>query len=309
MTNLPSEIESALAERMAQVEMLTPDRIKSSRIAPGDIRVVQGLSHMEADSRLVLVLAVDGDNEFTEVLLVHTAPELACDIDVIVPRTIAASPYNIVVQADLRAVVWTWQLGAAVGWLETTVVRAINSLIRGGDDDGVTGTSEVRPTDLRTGLHLAGPSDPRWRLKEAEGEALRRLAKDCTGALLDRAVVWQLDPGLLRPELLNQAAAPLDVLEELLHWAMTRTLTVSDVDLVALDDAGALRVEVWDSLRDLASDVWTSLQDVILGAATGSTRGPVGLTRRVLTASHLRALGNATEEDVHVIGRVKAVRS
>jgi hypothetical protein len=302
MTTIPHALESALAKRKERVEKATNDRIHSNRIVLGDLRIVHGLSHVAPDSRLGLVIAVDGEDEFTEILLVHTAPELACDTDVVVPKTQAAAPYNIVVQTDLRAVVWTWQLGGAVGWVDGTVLRSLKSLAGGGVSDIPIRARDVTSTELATGPHLAEPSDPRWSFKQSEGEALRQLAEDCTTALLDRDLVWQVAPDLLRPELLDRADASLDVLTELLHWAKTRTLTVSDRALVELDNDGALSIDAWNSLEDLATDVWTSLQDVILGASTGVTRGNVGPARHLVTASHLPRSDVAEYDHVHVIG-------
>jgi hypothetical protein len=270
-------------------------------VVRGDIRVIHALSHLTADSRLGLVLSVDGPNEFAEVLLVHTANEFACGLDIVVPRKTASARFDIVIETDLRGVVWTWQLGAAFGWLDETALGAVTTA---GSDEL---PDDQRPADVRTGLRLAGPSDARWLFKEAEGEALRLLTEDCTAALLDRGLIWQVDPGLLRPELLHQARRPADVLEELLHWAMTRTLTVNEADLVALADSGALTIEAWDSLGDLGPDVWMSLQDVLLAAATGvAAPGP---SARLVTASHLRVAEDVTFEEVHVLALREAFRT
>lgn len=307
MIALPSAVEAALAAGLAQSKVASSDRIRSRLVTVGDFRVVQGLSHMATDARIGLVLTVDGDNEYAEVLLAHSAPEFACDSDVVVAKEVASSPYDIVVQRDLRAIVWIWQLGAAVGCLDATTLRELNATPPDAGDRSAPYLGGEGRNQLWTGLPLAGPSDPRWALKESEGQALRGLVEDCTNALLDRGLVWHVDPGLFRPDLLDGAEAPEDLLDELLHWTMTRTLTLSDDDLTMLDEAGALRVNAWEEMSDLRADVWTSLQDVVLGASTGVTLGPSRGRRCLLTASHLRGEHDDRYEHVYVIGRRRAV--
>lgn len=301
MSDLPPEVARALALRAERRSQPTDDHVRSGRIARGDLRIVQALSHVPADPRIGLVLAVDPDNEFADVLLVHTATELACDSDGVVSRTASASPYDIVVETDLRAVVWTWQLGASIGSVADRALDAIRSIAARSREGAGAPAGPIEVGGVYSGLPLAGPSDPRWSFKETEGHVLRRLSEDCTTALLDSGLVWQVDPGLLRPDLLDQAEASSDVLEELLHWVMTRKLTLTEADLEELDQVGMIDLDAWNALGDIGLDVWTALQQVLLDAASGrSTAVPSG--HCLLTAAHLSVGGDTSFEVVHVLG-------
>lgn len=301
MSDLPPGVARALESRAERRSQPTDVHVPSSRIARGDLRIVHALSHLPTDSRIGLVLDVDPDNEFTDVLLVHTAPELACDSDGVIPRWVSSAPYDVVVETDLRGVVWTWQLGASVGSLDDRALDAIRSIASRSREDSGASAELTEVGGVHSGLRLAGPADPRWSFKETEGHALRRLSEDCTTALLDSGLVWQVGPGLLRPDLLDRAEASGDVLDELLHWVMTRKVTLTEVDLEELDVLGFLDLDAWNAMGDLGLDVWTALQEVLLDAASGgSARIPSG--RCLLTAAHLTAGERTSFEVVHVLG-------
>jgi hypothetical protein len=307
VTEVSADVVQALAQREEKRTIQSHDRIRSHRVTRGDLRIISGLSHLSADARIGLVLAVDSHNEFTEVLLVHSATELACETDAVVPKATSSAPYDLVVQTDLRAVVWTWQLGAAVGWLDERTLAAISSISAGAPPGSPTLAGPAAAATVYSGTHLAGPTDGRWAFKEEEGDALRRLADDCTTALLDRGLVWRVDPGLLQPEWLDHADSPLDLLNELLHWAMTRTLTVADEDLDLLAESGALSVDAWRALGDMGLDVWTGLQEIFLGAASGAyVAGASG--HRLVTAGHLRRGDENEAEAVHFLCRRESIR-
>lgn len=308
MIGLPAEVAQALALRAERRSWPTREHVRSNRVTRGDLRLVQALAHRPSDPRIGLVLAVDPGNEFTDVLLVHTAPELACDTDGIVPPATSSAPYDIVVETDLRAVVWTWQLGASIGALDDRALDAIRSIAARSQEDMDASAEPTGVSDVYSGLRLAGPSDQRWSFKEAEGEVLRRLSEDCTTALLNSGLTWQVDPGLLRPDLLNQAESPSDVLEELLHWAMTRKLTLTEPDLEALVEFGVLELDAWKSLGDIGLDVWTALQQVLLDAASSESAARSS-GHRLLTAAHLRPVEDMTFEVVHLLGRREVART
>lgn len=143
-----------------------------SPIQRGDVRFAEGGGRVGP----VLVLAVDRLG-FADVLLMHTATEMACDIDLVVPRAVSEMTFDLVVEPDLRAMVWLWQLSPALGRLDDDVLDALTVQDPGGAP--------------WRGLPLAGPSDPRWQFKKDEGATLRILSRDCTRAMLalsDRTV-------------------------------------------------------------------------------------------------------------------------
>ena len=105
MTEVPMIVRSALAERGAartpeEQLLLLPDRV-----IEGDLRVMGSLAHEPAANRIGLVRRVYPADEFAEVCLVHSAPELATDHDVVLPAALISAPYDAVAQTDLRGVV------------------------------------------------------------------------------------------------------------------------------------------------------------------------------------------------------------
>lgn len=124
----------------------------SDDVCSGDLRFACGSGAV----RLVWVWRVDGD--VAVVMLVHTAIELACGTDFVVPAAVSGAPYAVVVESDLQGVVWVSQVGDLVGRVEP----------------GLIGREEAESGVCR-GLDLAGPADPRWAFKGEEGVEFRRL--------------------------------------------------------------------------------------------------------------------------------------
>ena len=302
MADVPAIVTSALSQRATA---RTPDAhgsVPLTRVYEGDLRVIESLAHRPADRRIGLVRRVDPVGEFAEVLLVHAAPELATDRDVVLPSDVSSAPYDAVVQTDLRGAVWILQLGKRFGRLAAPALAAVMAA------DDITEAGELpmapaaRPAELHTGIPLAGPLDRRWSFKESEGAALRALAADCTEALLDQELDWEVNPGLLQPELLDLADDPELLLIELLHWAQTRRLSLAHDDLERLLAAGALDLDTWLEFSDLGADLLMGLQEVLLRGATGVSSEARTDVRCMLTAAHLGATDREVPHDrVHYL--------
>lgn len=301
MTGLPAALVAALGELPSQPASGRA-AVTSSRVQRGDLRFASGLIGEPLDPRLVLVLSVDSQLDFADVLLVHTAAEMASDIDLVVPRSVSAAPYEVVVETDLRAVVWTIQLGPVVGRLDDVVISGL------GRD--TTSPNMGAPPELLRGLQMAGPADPRWGFKREEGAALRALSRDCTDALIDEGA-WLVDPGLLRPDLLDLADDPAALVVELVHWVDTRSLELTTAEIEVLLELGALDLDAWSAVGDLGLDIWTAIQDLVVNSATAATAAtaadassPATGSRRLLTATHLEAYASGASPDfVHYLGR------
>ncbi|MEX0663324.1 MAG: hypothetical protein WD598_00980 [Acidimicrobiia bacterium] len=307
MTEFPVILQEAANRRRREQPMTRQIQLQSKRIRRGDLRIVLPLEIGNSEPRLVLVLSVDSEREFADILFVHTASELACEVDGIVSPESSAAPYDIVVQTDLRGVVWTWQLGRAIGSLSNQMLDELDRATRVGATE--VGTYSPEST-VPVGPRLAGMTDPRWSFKETEGALLREITKDCTEALLDDGPSWVVNPGLLRPELFDRADDKSALIGDLVHWTRTRSLTVSAVDLEHLRELGALQSEEWSTFDDLAGDVWTALHGLVERAATAATpaksEAPKGL--RVVTAAHLDLAAFVSDpESVHYLGRKDAV--
>jgi len=307
MNEVPAVLKRALAERRTDEDILSVHQEDAARVIAGDLRIVTPLAHQQTDSQLVLVLKVVEDGEFADVMLVHSATEFATDHDAIVLAEDSATPYDVVVQTDLRSVVWVFQLGARVGYVPGAYVDAIVNWAAERDDESVARCNQV---GIHHGTRLTGLLDRRWAFKESEGNALRYLASDCIEALLDRGGIWRVHPDLLRPEHWDHADDAETVLGELVHWSATRELSVDDHDLESLLDTGALEVDSWARIGDLGADLLMSLQEVVLDAATGvRTHEEAGLLGW-LVAEHLDPvdLSDPTER-VHYLGVKELVPS
>jgi hypothetical protein len=295
MTQLPDALTAALREP-APRHAPAPPAVPSAWVQRGDLRFARGLPGKPLEPRLVLVLSVDSQLEFADVLLLHTATEMACEVDLVVPRSVSGVPYEVVVQTDLRGVVWTLQLGSAVGRLDDGAISALGR--------NATGPGSGAPTGLHWGLQMAGPADPRWGFKREEGAALRALSRDCTDALLDEGA-WLVDPGLLRPDLLDLADDPASLVVELVHWVETRSLELSKAEIEVLLELGALDTDTWAAIGDLGLDIWTAIQDLVVDSATAAdASSPDAGSHRLLTATHLEVYaGGAAPDFVHYLGR------
>ena len=308
MTDLPAVVTSAFAERDAARMPEARGTVLPDQVFEGDLRVIRSLSHRPTDRRIGLVLRVDSANEFAEILLVHTAPELATDRDVIIPSNETSAPYDAVVQTDLRGVVWTTQLDKRVGHLAELALASVKAV----DNSSMAGEhpmiSAAPMAELHTGIPLAGPLDRRWSFKESEGAALRALASDCTDALLDQGLTWEVNSGLLQPELLDLANDPELLLIELLHWEQTRHLSLTDDDLDLLLASGALELDTWLQLSDLGADLLMGLQELFLRVATGVSSEAQTEARCILTAAHLGATDHEVPNDrIHYLGAKEPV--
>lgn len=286
MSDVPPLVTSALTQRDRTPTPRAHGSVLPTRVSEGDLRVIESLAHRPTDHRIGLVLRIDSAHDFAEVLLVHAAPELATDRDVILPSAVTSAPYDVVVQTDLRGTAWLLQLGRRVGHVAEPTLAAVRATATSPDADGLSPAAAAPIAELHTGIPLAGPLDGRWSFKESEGSALRALAADCTEALLDQELDWEVNPGLLQPELLDLAEDPGLLLIELLHWTQTRRLSLTDAGLELLLTSGALRLDAWSQFSDLGTDLLACFQDVLLRAATGVSSEARTDVRRLLTAAH-----------------------
>ena len=180
-SGVPSEVVSALARhRRSGVEDHGPAR--TGVVCDGDLVVVRPVPSEKSDSRIALVLAADHGSGHAEVLLVHSASEMATACDAVLPSEAVSAPFDVVVQTDLRGVVWQAQTGRRVGRLDRRSLEFVRAIMGEGQ---IPAISDCSWSDMSTGIEMAGPLDGRWAFKESEGEALRALTADCTATMLD----------------------------------------------------------------------------------------------------------------------------
>ena len=299
MSGLPRELEVALTQRPRSKRAAPPVDIHSTRPSRGDLRAVKPVDGEDIEARLALVLSVDRESGFAEVMLVHTAPELACEMDAVIDPRVGITSYPVVIETDLRGVVWIEQLGRAAGRVDEDVLGALAAVAA-----RQASREQTDPTVVVTGTRLGGPADPRWSFKRAEGTALRELARDCTEAVLDEGAAWVVDPGVLQPELLALAADPVAVVTDLMHWIETRPVEVAETHLDQLLELGVFESNAWTSAGDMAADVVTALHLLIEQAATAgaTSRRSSPASWRVLTALHLDQTWSDELESIHYLG-------
>ncbi len=156
-------------------------------VSRGQIRrLTEGPQADERVERLALVLGVDDRREFAEIMFVHPYAELATGTDLVVPSEHSRVAYRVVVETDVRGVVWLTQVGPLIGVLDRTAFEAVGAVALG---------EHPESRSLVAGPPLRGRFDQRWDFKAAEGSALRTLAADCTASLLDGQDPVQLDTG------------------------------------------------------------------------------------------------------------------
>lgn len=239
----------------------TPENIANQPVARGDVRVIEPLPWLEGLRRLAIVRRVDAEHNRADMMLAHPWPELVTDTDAVIASDASGLPHPLVVECYVRGPVWLLQVRERVGFLPESILQAIGAVV-------VDGRPEVE--GVRTGLPLAGPSDPRWRFKEDEVLAWGTLTDDCASALLEGDDPWQLEPERLQPHTYVRASDPATPspdhlrLEETIHLIATHDVTVEFQDL----DPATFDPDQWAEYlgRDLGMTALAALQPTLLNA-------------------------------------------
>ena len=206
-------------------------------VSRGQIRrLTEGPQADERVERLALVVRVDKRREFAEIMFVHPYAELATGTDIVVPAEHSRVAYQVVVETDVRGVVWLTQVGPLVGVLDRTALEAVRTVALGEDPASHS---------LVAGLPLRGRFDQRWDFKAAEGSTLRILAAECTASLLDGQAPLQIDVGILSPVLLAACVDRERAFLTLLDIVSTQDVVFDLDDVKMLDEIGALEVSSW----------------------------------------------------------------
>ena len=234
-------------------------------VSPGQIRrLTEGPQADERVERLALVLGVDDRRDFAEIMFVHPYAELATGTDLVVPSEHSRVAYRVVVETDVRGVVWLTQLGSLIGVLDRTALEAVGAVALGEDPAW---------RSLVAGPPLRGRFDQRWDFKAAEGSALRILAAECTASLLDGQAPLQLDIGVLSPVLLAACDDRESAMLKLLDIVSKRDVVFDLDDVARLDEIGALSEANWtDALGSSGIEYYKSLVCPLIDRAL--SRGP-----------------------------------
>lgn len=288
---VPSAVSAAArAQHSTGRTPLAPTRA----LRRGDIRLIVPPYDEAGETRLGLVLNVDAKLQFIEVALAHTYPELATSMDGVVSGALAGTPFDVVVQTDLRGVVWTpVQVSQLVGKLSSETLEAISDLVESRRPASTAG--------VRIGIPLSGPHDRRWSFKAAEGKALDLLTSDCTGEVIDGRSPWRVDPELFIPELLASSPQLDTILIELVHWLETRSLRLSVDDALELEARGALEFDAWRR-ANLSADLYEALIDIVEDALTHAPAITDGEPSKSVVAPYSSPHASKGAEAVHIIG-------
>ena len=255
--NVPESMRSVLEGRPRRRPIgvhMPVERGQVRRIRPPSADTVP---EIEALERMVLVLRVDSQWEFAEVMLVHSQDELVTSLDLIVSRERSTMPYRMVIQTDTRAVVGTTQLETLIGEFDPEALEALGDVSVG---------QAIYRTSLSSGTPLRGPLDPRWDFKAREGHVIRSMAADCTAALLAG----------LRFDFEATALKLLDI-------ATKRDIVFNMKDVEVLEEVGALKISNWtDTFGPSGSEFRESLLAVgragsLDGSSTRSVLRETGL--------------------------------
>ena len=304
MTEVPAAVRSAVEAHHRNYDLGQARSFSDSsarRILRGDLRIVQPPCREGAAGtrRLCLVVGVDSTSEFADIVLVHSAPELATNLDGVIPSSTSGVPYATVVQTDLRGIAWTFQIGSSVGHLDESTLEALSSIAL-----GKPGTERAGGREVWSGSALTGESDRRWAFKTDEGSMFRILTRECTAALIDGSTIWEIDQGLLRRGQLDCATDRPEVFQEFWEWRSTRRsrqLTVSD-DLLAEMLAQDLPTPNTES--DLAFELATLAWELAAEASTATPADRSDGTRRgLLSVAAVHGPGHGAFDEVHLLGK------
>ena len=163
---LPDHIRKAFKDRPRSLEFPSDLAVES-----GQFRIIEA----EGLKRQVLVVRVDSEEGFCEVMLAHPYVEQATGVDVVITREETGVPYTMVVQTDCHGMVWTVELGKIIGVVGEDAMAALGAVASGEFPEG----------RYLPGVKLAGLVDARWEFKVSEGQVMSALTRDCTAALID----------------------------------------------------------------------------------------------------------------------------
>ena len=186
LRDVPDAVQQALNAR----QFKTTECDSDDGVAVGDLRVATAVPGQPTDPTIVLIVRVDEYNEFVEVMFVHTMTENATEYDAVVPADSSGAAYDIVVQTDLRTVLWSSQLRNRIGNVDETLVAMFKTwgnrqtTPQHPDQTNDSGGDRNDPGGILRGTPLRGVTDRRWAFKETEGAAAHRLANDCVAVLL-----------------------------------------------------------------------------------------------------------------------------
>ena len=144
-------------------------------IERGQLRILQSSSGNKTDQAVVLILKVNSEREFCEVMLSHSHIDLATGVDVVIPPDSQTIAYGMVIQTDCHGVVWTKNLGKIIGNINDEAFEALSTVSAGGFPTG----------PYLPGVDLGGPLDQRWSFKVEQGKIMVDLSKQCMTALLE----------------------------------------------------------------------------------------------------------------------------
>lgn len=147
---------------------------RGDRPRPGEFRVARADGALPC---LVVVLDVPKGEDFCNVAMVSNDVELATEADVRLAREETGLRYDVLVQSNVVAPVFTIQLGPPIGRLPNDVADV---LLLGGHVPDLSNLPLAR-----IGLPLVRHTDQRWAWKRHELRLLLDLARECIAAELE----------------------------------------------------------------------------------------------------------------------------
>jgi hypothetical protein len=284
--------EAVRAAAMHRPPTIPPRHGGTRHPSRGDLRLVRAPYGGDGTPRIGLILEVAPGGNILEIALVHSSADLATSFDGVVAGKLVGTTFPMVIQTDLRGMVWSDQVRRLVGTVSPATLEAVSDLVGGSSD---------APDGIEIGTPLLGPRDRRWAFKEAEGAALDALCGDCTTELIRGQEPWLMGRELLMPELLTRSDSLEEVLEELGHWLRTRDVRIDLETALWLEDAGAFEVSMWlDAGLDL--DLFAAVTSAVEAAIMHSRPGPEPWSRS-LRGPEVKDEEVAQYQLVHVLGR------
>lgn len=248
-------------------------------IKVGDIRRV-GSGDLE---RLALVLKVNSETNTTQFTLVHNYVEFATEHDIIVEAAASNLPYSIAVETDLRAAVFTAELGELVAIVPQKIVTAC-----------FEGSSTfIEDESMFVGPSLLGPLDARWDFKVEEGEIIRELSSAAIVSFESPEIQWIFDfDEIFAALLLPVDDAPAMALAMYELWLVKGdSLAITPDHIVLFDDRGLLNRDIWSgALGESGILFFDSVMTGFIERARSSINSAAMLPEQTISLFELREL-------------------
>lgn len=229
----------------------------------GDLRVAESVDAGSAEPRIICVLDADPRLATVQAALVSHEVDVAGGADVLIPAAATGLPFDLMVESDVTATLWWFQVERLIGRLDERLTGFVLTAVRTG--------AAVLPRRVR-GVPVVDADDPRRALRSTESQHMGCLGADCesAGVTGGNPIPLVVDPALVAVREADDVAAYAARLA-----AVAAELATSASPIVPSRAAAAI-LEAGDRGLRLPCDVWRGFQPCLERALADADQESAG---------------------------------